>query len=122
MRSSPRTSRIETCPAPTQADVEDAVERLAYAFDPLRIVVFGSYARGDARPGSDLDLLVVLPTVADKRRVALDMRHVLSGLNVGKDVIVATPEEIKERGWIIGTVLHRALKEGEIVYEANDAA
>ena len=50
------------------------------------------------------------------------MRHVLSGLNVGKDVIVATPEEIKERGWIIGTVLHRALKEGEIVYEANDAA
>ena len=98
------------------------MERLAYAFDPLRIVVFGSYARGDARPGSDLDLLVVLPTVKDKRRVALDMRHALSGLKVGKDIIVTTPKEIKERGWIIGTVLHRALKEGEIVYEANDSA
>lgn len=119
----PQTTRIplaEACPAPTRADVEDAVERLVEAFDPLQIVVFGSYARGETRPGSDLDLLVIMPAVENKRNAALAMRRALSGLAVGKDVIVTTPEEIERRGWIIGTVLREALKEGETVYEATD--
>ena len=115
------TSLAEAFPEPTQADVEKAVDRLVQAFDPLRIIIFGSYARGDAQPGSDLDLLVVLPTVENKREAALAMRRELSGCAVGSDVVVTTPDEIERRGWIIGTVLREALREGHIVYESTEA-
>ena len=92
------------------------------AFDPLRIIVFGSYAREETRPGSDLDLLVVLPEVEDKREAVIAMRRVLSGLYVPFDVVVTTPEEIERRGWIIGTVLREALKDRRTVYDRTGTA
>lgn len=104
-------------PAPTAAHVEEAVNRLVKAFDPLRIIVFGSYARGDTYPGSDLDLLVELPAVDDQRETQIAMRGILSGLGVPKDVIVTTSGEIERRGWIIGTVLREALENGREVYK-----
>lgn len=71
--------------------VQEAVRRLVNAFDPLRIVAFGSYAREGAALGSDLDLLVVLPEVDHKRDAAVLMRRALSDLPVSKDVVVAPP-------------------------------
>jgi hypothetical protein len=67
-------------------------------------------------------LLVVLPEVEDKREAAIAMRRVLSGLYVPFDVVVTTPEEIERRGWIIGTVLREALKDGRTVYDQTGAA
>ena len=93
--------------------------RIVPAFDPLRIILFGSRARGDARPDSDVDLLVVLRTVKDKRAAAIEMRCVLDDLPVGKDIIVTTPEEIANRGDQIGSVLRPALREGRILFEGN---
>jgi predicted nucleotidyltransferase len=119
----PETQRIpfeEAWPAPTEARVQEAADRLGGAFQPIRIVVFGSYARGDARPGSDVDLLVVLPAVHDKREAAVAMRRVLSDLPVPHDVYVTTPDEMERRGWIVGTLLHAALQEGKTVYERSD--
>ena len=107
----------ETWPAPTVAHVREAVDRLVKHFDPLRIVVFGSYARGDSRPGSDLDLLVVLPEVVDKRETAVRMRRALADLPVPKDVLVTTPPEIERRGDSTWHVVGIALQEGETVYE-----
>lgn len=104
-------------PVPSTTHLREATERLVKAFHPLRILVFGSYARGEQRPGSDLDLLVVLPTVENKRETAIAMRRVLSGLPVPYDVHVTTPDEIERRGWIIGTLLREALAEGQVVYE-----
>ncbi len=103
-------------PKPTAAHVEAAVGHLVARFDPLRILVFGSYARGEAQAGSDLDLLVVMPEVAHKRDAAIAMRRVLSELPVPHDVVVTTPEEIEERGWIVGSLLRDALNEGAVVY------
>ena len=115
---------METPPslrAPTDADVQDAVARLVEALDPLRVVVFGSAAWGGAGPGSDLDLLVVLPAVGDKRAARVEARRALAGLDVAKDVVVTTPSEIDRRGWIVGAVLREALG-GRTVYErATDA-
>jgi uncharacterized protein len=95
----------------------EAVRRIARQFDPLRIILFGSWARGDARPDSDIDLLVVLPHVENKRRVAVEILRALNGLPLSKDVVVTTPEEIAVRGNIIGDVLRPALREGRVVYE-----
>jgi uncharacterized protein len=111
-----KTTLQEAWPVPAVSHVDEAVRRLVEAFDPLRIVVFGSYVRGNAGHGSDLDLLVVMSAVDDKREKAIEMRRVLGGMRVPFDVFVATPEEIERRGWIIGTVLREALKEGEEVY------
>lgn len=117
----PRTL-AETWPTPSAAHLKTAVERLVTAFRPLQIRVFGSYARGEAHPGSDLDLLVVLPRVAHKREAAIAMRRVLSDLPVPHDVYVTTPAEIEERGWIVGTLLHEALTDGLVAYEPEASA
>lgn len=95
----------------------EAIELITREFDPLRIILFGSRARGEARPDSDLDLLVVLPEIQNKRTVTIDLMRTLSSLPVSKDVVVTTPQEINERGDEIGLVLRPALREGITVYE-----
>ncbi len=97
--------------------LSEAVRRIARQFDPLRIILFGSWARGDARPDSDLDLLVVLPHVENKRQTAIRIGNALSDLPTSKDIVVTTPEEIAARGNVVGDVLRPALREGKVVYE-----
>ena len=91
--------------------------RIVRDFHPLRIILFGSHARGDAGPGSDVDLLVVLPQVADKRKTTVEIRRALRDFPVAKDIVVTTPEEIARRGELVGTVLRPALREGKVLYE-----
>ena len=99
------------------ASLAEAVERITRKFNPLRIILFGSWARGDARPDSDLDLLVVLPQVDNKRQAAIRIGNELSDLPASKDIVVTTPEEIAARGNIVGDVLRPALREGKVLYE-----
>lgn len=91
--------------------------RLVEGFHPLRIILFGSYARGEARWDSDVDLLVVLDLCPNKRKAAIAMRRALADMPVAKDVVVTTPEEIRRRGDLTGTVLAEALREGKVLYE-----
>ncbi|WP_374689289.1 nucleotidyltransferase domain-containing protein [Promineifilum sp.] len=95
----------------------EAIERVMREADPLRIILFGSWARGTARPDSDLDLLVVLPNVENKRQATVRLLRALNGLPISKDVVVTTPEEIARRGNVVGDVLRPALREGVIIYE-----
>lgn len=94
-------------------------DRIVHQFDPLRIILFGSHARGDAQAQSDVDLLVVMPTVEDKRKATIEIRRALADLPVSKDIIVSTPEEIRRRGNSVGSVLRPALKEGKVLYERS---
>lgn len=126
MPDAARTPLEVNFPAPTAAHVEEAVRRLVDAFDPLRIFAFGSWARGTARPGSDLDLLVVLSEEAlealeGKREAAVAMRRALRGLGVPKDVIVTTPEEVAKRRDSIWHIVGSAIREGTTVYEKLSA-
>ena len=92
-------------------------DRIVNGFDPLRVILFGSHARGEAGPGSDVDLLVALADVSDKRKATVEIREALADLPVFKDIIVTTPDEIANRGTLVGTVLRPALREGKIIYE-----
>ena len=99
--------------------IADMTDRIARDFHPLRIILFGSHARGDATADSDVDLLVVLPEAPNKRQAAIEIRRALRDLPVSKDIVVTTPDEIARRGDLIGPVLQPALREGKVLYERN---
>lgn len=101
----------------TEAAIQTMVDRIVQRFQPLRVILFGSHARGSAVAGSDVDLLVVLREVTDKRRITVEIRRLLGDLQVSKDIIVTTPDEISRRGHFVGSVLRPALQEGQILYE-----
>lgn len=77
----------------------------------------GAGARGDAHEDSDLDLLVVLPSMGNKRETAVAMLKSLRGIPAAIEVIPTDPDEIARRGQMLGDVLRAALREGKVVYE-----
>ena len=97
--------------------IRSMTEQIVREFDPLRVVLFGSHARDDAGSQSDVDLLVVMAQVPDKRQMAIAIRRALARWPVSKDIIVTTPDEIAQRGKLVGTVLRPALQEGRVLYE-----
>jgi len=99
--------------------LQTMVQRIVERFRPVRIILFGSRARGEASQWSDVDLLVVLPEVVHKRKAMVEILRALNDLPVAKDVIVTTPEEIVERGNLVGSVLRSALREGRVLYERS---
>jgi predicted nucleotidyltransferase len=99
----------------TAALIQTMTDRIVQNFNPLRVILFGSHARGDAGPESDIDLLVVFPQVSNRRLASVAIRRTLADLPVCKDIVVTTPEEIVRRGDLIGTVLRPALREGIVV-------
>ena len=103
-------------PTPTQAHLDEAVRRIVAAVDPERIIVFGSFARGEARPGSDLDLLVVLKFEGSHHRKMGEVGALLSGLDVPKDVLVVTPADVERSMDRWDSVIKTACVEGITVY------
>jgi predicted nucleotidyltransferase len=100
----------------TELAIEMMVARLVDRFDPDQIILFGSQARGTAAPGSDVDLLVIMPVSGSKRAKQLEMRVALHDIAVAKDIILATPDEVARRRDIVGTIIRPALREGKVLY------
>lgn len=102
-----------------EALIEEAGRRLAEAAPGARVILFGSRARGEAGPDSDLDLLVIEPgEVAKRRAETARLRRELRGLEVALDVIVVSAEHAEQWGHFKGTVLNEALNEGRVLVEA----
>lgn len=101
----------------TDTVIDTMVDRIVGRFQPARVLLFGSHARGTADRWSDVDLLVVMEEVPDKRRAAVEMRRELSDLPVSKDIVVTTPDEIARRGKVVGSLLRAALRDAKIMYE-----
>jgi predicted nucleotidyltransferase len=102
--------------------IAEMTRRIVEKFDPLQVILFGSQARGDARPDSDVDLLVVFPTCENTRLASVAILNELSDMRVFKDIVVTTPGEIAVWGTMIGNVLEPALREGRVLYERQVAA
>ncbi len=97
--------------------LEEVVKRIVEAVAPEKIILFGSAARSEMGPDSDLDLLVV-KSCENRREVTQTIRRQLIGIGVPKDVVVVTPEDIEEYKDIPGHIIGPALKEGKVLYAA----
>jgi predicted nucleotidyltransferase len=100
----------------TEQAIQRMVQRLVERFDPDQIILFGSQARGTAAPGSDVDLLVIMPVSGSKRAQQLELRMALHDIAVPKDIILATPDEVARRRDVVGTIIRPALREGKVLY------
>lgn len=100
--------------------IEKAVQLLVAAAQPTKIIMFGSYARDEANENSDLDFLVIVPTLASKHQEMVRLRRTLRPLRIPVDVLVASQEEVDEWGHLPSTTLYWALKEGRVLHEAAD--
>ena len=92
------------------------VDRIVERFHPEKVILFGSHARGEAGPDSDVDLLVVMPVRGSRRRKAVEIGVALHGFGVSKDVIVVRPQDYDERKDIAGTIEYPASHEGKVLY------
>jgi predicted nucleotidyltransferase len=103
-----------------QQTILDAARRAANAASsPASVMLFGSYARGDADEGSDLDLLVIERDVPDKAAEYLKLHRAIGSMGVGVDVVVMSGDEYARRSQVPGTVPYWAAKEGKLLHDAS---
>jgi uncharacterized protein len=103
----------------TATTIKRITRRLAQQFEPERIILFGSHARGEAGPDSDIDLLVVIPLAnprRDKASLEVAMRLAVHDIKHPKDIIVVTPQEVERQRRLPGNLIRPALMEGKTVY------
>ena len=101
-----------------QEAIDQVVEQIVEKFKPQKIILFGSYARGNPRPESDVDLLVVMDNKRKKSKQSLEIRRHL-GVMFGLDLVVYTSKRLKERVDMGDWFLRDVLKEGKVLYESS---
>ncbi len=97
---------------------EDLVRRIVEAVHPKRIILFGSAARGQMGPHSDLDVLVVMPDGAHRRHTMEDLYRRLAGFRAATDIVVVTESDVVQHADNPSLVLYPALREGRELYAA----
>jgi predicted nucleotidyltransferase len=97
--------------------VSEVVARLVAAASPLRLMAFGSAAKGDLAAANDLDLLVVEPEVRSRYSETVRLQRALRGVLMPVDLIVTILARYEERFQVPGTVEHAARTEGRLLYD-----
>jgi predicted nucleotidyltransferase len=98
------------------AVLQDIVKRIVKAAQPEKIVLFGSAARGEMGPNSDVDLLVIKGGRYHRRRLTVNIYRHLHGAGTPVDVVVVTPDEVERYRNTHCLVICPALREGKVVY------
>jgi predicted nucleotidyltransferase len=102
--------------------IEEAIRRMVAYFHPEEIYLFGSAARGDDRPWSDVDFLVVLPENAPKEHLFGGIYSELAGLGIAVDVVTFQRSAFEERKLWLMSLPAIVLREGKLVYNASPRA
>ena len=105
-------------PSSLPAELSEVLRRIRIAACPSRVILFGSAARGEARPDSDLDLLVVVSTGTHRRHTAQTVYRSLRGIETAVDVVVVTDQDVGRCAHTPGLAIAHALAEGRLLYAA----
>lgn len=97
--------------------LNQVVERILQVVRPDKIILFGSCARGEATEDSDLDLLIIQSSSLPRYKRSTPVRLALKGLFPSKDILVYTPEEVKEWETASTSFISTVLREGRVLYE-----
>ena len=102
-------------------ELDGIIHRIAEHFAPEKVILFGSYAQGNATEQSDVDLMIVAPTDLPQRRRFTAVRRLLADVPAAFDVYFKTPEEFERWRSVVNHVVYFADKYGKIVYERGNA-
>jgi predicted nucleotidyltransferase len=94
------------------------VRRIVETVHPLRVILFGSAARGQRGPDGDIDFLVVMPEGVHRRKTAQLLYQAVESGGVPFDVIVATPSDLEAHKDNPGLIYREILREGRELYAA----
>jgi predicted nucleotidyltransferase len=100
-----------------QKTLDDIIRRVVEVAHPEKIILFGSAARGEMGPNSDVDLLVI-KSGTDTLDLMGQIYGSLHGVGAAVDAIVVTPEDVERFKDSHALVIKPALREGNVVYEA----
>ena len=98
--------------------LHDLVKRIVEVSHPLRVVLFGSTARGEAGRSSDIDVLVVVEDGVHRRHTAQRIYRNLLGFGIPVDVVVATLSDLDQYADSPGLIYREALRDGRELYAA----
>ena len=105
-----------------KATIQTVAQLIAEQFDPEKIILFGSYARGQAGMHGDMDLLVVMRDDEGRKHPGIRIRRAIAQRFVlPVDVIVSSPEVFARQRTNPYSLIHKALEEGELLYERPTA-
>ena|SRR3990172_10483213 len=99
-----------------QKNIQKIVQQIAAKFDPLKVVLFGSYAYGNPREDSDVDLLVIMDFDTSPTRQAVKILKQLD-YHFGLDLITRTPSSINKRLQMGDFFLKEITEKGKVLYE-----
>jgi predicted nucleotidyltransferase len=106
-----------TYPPVNEELLGEAVHRIVAVGSPHKTVLFGSRVKGPVRPDSDLDFLIIEDSDLPRYSRSARYRRVLCGLFPAKDIIVWTPQEVREWQGVPNAFISTVLAEGKILYE-----
>lgn len=99
--------------------VAELTRLLVDAARPKRLILFGSYARGEAQNDSDIDIMVVEERPADRLKEMVRLNRILRGLDAAVDLLVVSEETFNHWRDTPGNVYFEAASEGKVLYEAT---
>ena len=97
--------------------MDEIVHRIVKTIGPEKIILFGSRARRDAQPESDIDLLVIAESTQPRYRRAAPLYGALSDILAPMDILVYSPEEVQEWSQVPQAFVTTAIREGKVLYE-----
>ncbi len=104
----------------TEPIIRQAAERIAaVAHSPLKVIVFGSYARGEARNDSDLDLMIVEEEIPDLAKEYNRIRDALGHIETGVDLLIYSRSEFERRANWSSSPVFDAVRHGKVFYERS---